>query len=73
MTAESTCVMYEQLYTPAFKIQRLKFDIEDVMSELARGALQCDAFTGNAGNTHGHELRRQSFSENLSTSGSEGQ
>ena len=58
MSAESTCVMYERLFKPAFRLQRHRCNL----AHSVRGSLQCDAFTGNASWSKGHDARRQQFS-----------
>ena len=55
MTAESTCVMCEQLYAYAFRLQRAKYN----MDATTRGALQADDFTGNSATLKGHDIRRE--------------
>ena len=59
MTAESTCIMYECLYKDAFRMQRVRCQKDGT----ARGALQCDDFSGNRAEKNGHAERRQKFSQ----------
>ena len=58
MTSQTTVLMYEELLGPAFKIQRHRCNL--TMQD--RGALQCDAFTGNDAFRDGTDAKRQKWS-----------
>ena len=58
MDGDATCVMYERLFTDAFKLQRTKWDMPT-----RRGGLLCDAATINDCAIDGSDIRRRKFSE----------
>ena len=58
MDGDATCVMYERLFTDAFKLQRAKWDMPT-----RRGGLICDAATINDCELDGSDIRRRKFSE----------
>ena len=58
MTSQTTVLMYEELLGPAFKLQRHRCNL----SFKDRGALQCDAFTGNDAYRDGTDARREKWS-----------
>ena len=59
MTGESVLELYENLFTPAFKLQRHArgLTLKD------RGLLICDAFTGFHSGSAGLDVRRMRWSE----------
>ena len=59
MTAESTLVMFENLYVDAFRLQRSKYKL----TAETRGALQADDFSGNRAFTRGQATRRDKISK----------